>query len=55
MQSLEAIGRDLDLTLGGTERQRLFALLGASWAVVSLVIGALDRRGLLRFGYRAAS
>jgi len=52
VQSLEAIGRDLDLTLGGTERQRLFALLGASWAVVSLVIGALDRRGLLRFGYR---
>ncbi len=52
VRSLEAIGRDLDLTLGGAERQRLFALLGASWASVSLVIGALDRRGALRFGYR---
>jgi len=52
VESLEAIGRELDLTLGGRERQFLFTVLGGTWAVVGVMFGILDRSGILRIGYR---
>ncbi len=50
---LEAMSRELDLTLGSAARRRLFAMLGVAWLLVSLALGALDRSGLLSVDYRA--
>jgi serine/threonine-protein kinase len=49
---LEAMSRELDLTLGSALRRRAFAILGALWLLLSLVLGALTRSGLYPIGYR---
>jgi hypothetical protein len=50
---LEAMSRELDLTLGSTARRRMFALLGAAWLMFSVLLGALARSGALQVDYRA--
>jgi hypothetical protein len=52
VSALEGLERELDLTLGSTERRRVFAILGASWTILSIAFGVLERAGLLALTYR---
>jgi len=49
---LEDLRRELDLTLGNTERRRVFAVLGAAWVAVCLFFGWGARSGSFVMGYR---
>ena len=49
---LEAMSRELDLTLGSAARRRVFALLGALWLLINLAFGWGARTGAFVVGYR---
>jgi serine/threonine-protein kinase len=52
VRRLEAMSRELDITLGSSDRRRLFVVLGALWLGFSVCFGWLLRSGALTMGYR---
>ncbi len=51
-RGLEQMAHEVDLTLGSTDRRRLFARLGVLWTFFSFVLGYLYRARVAEIGYR---
>jgi hypothetical protein len=51
LHSLEAMSRELDLTLGSRERRGIFAVFALSWLATSLSMGFVSRAGIHAFAY----
>jgi serine/threonine-protein kinase len=52
-RGLEQLAREVDLSLGSSERQRLVRVLGGLWTLCSILMGILNRAGVVEIGYRA--